>query len=253
MRSRKRVMPLLIVGLLVQGLGCRATKWMERDPLQGSDTQPAEQVKVNPRAELPPAKAAEVCLRTALELEKSGYHDEAAKEYEKAREFNPRLSQIARRLAVLYDKQGNDERAKSEYQRALAASPNDPELLNDVGYFAYERGLWSEAEEWLRKAIALDPNHQRAWVNLGMALGQQGRNQESLNAFSRVVTPAEAEKNLGIILAQRGDIQQAKMALQRSLMIEPDAKLPRAILAELDQPNEGGQTLEQLDSRMSAN
>ena len=68
-----------------------------------------------------------------------------------------------------------------------------------MGYFCYERGNWSEAETWLRKALTAAPKHARARVNLGMTLAQQGKSQEALAEFTAVLSPAEAQANLGMI------------------------------------------------------
>ena len=78
--------------------------------------------------ELPPARAAEACLASARELEKHGYEADAIVQYEKARQDNPRLTQVSRRLAVLYDRQGNAQRALAEYQLALKVQPRDADL-----------------------------------------------------------------------------------------------------------------------------
>ncbi|MCS6853091.1 MAG: tetratricopeptide repeat protein, partial [Gemmataceae bacterium] len=161
------------------------------------------------QAELPPHKAAEACLVTAQMLEKHGHEVEAIAEYELARSYNPKL-QVSRRLAVLYDRQCDYARAMHEYRQALKQSPKDVELLNDVGYCCYERGDWAEAEKYLRQAVQLNPSYKRAWVNLGLVLGQQERYDESYQAFAQVLTPAEARSNVGVILMQHGKFEEAK-------------------------------------------
>jgi len=218
----------------VLAAGCGTTRNRDQD-LTVAPLPPgrAETQRVK---ELPPDRAAKVCLTVAHELDKSGYPNEAIEQYERALKHDPQAIGAMHRLAVLYDRQGDVVRAQSAYRRALELSPKDPNLLSDMGYFCYERGNWTEAETWLRKALAANPKHARARINLGMALAQQGKPQEALAAFSQVIPPAEAQANLGMILAQRGELEAARQALRQSLKLEPASKVVQAALARLEKP-----------------
>ncbi|MFN4260369.1 MAG: tetratricopeptide repeat protein [Gemmataceae bacterium] len=184
--------------------------------------------------ELPPDKAADACLATARALERQGHPAEAIAQYERARQFNPKLIQVSRRLAVLYDQVGAFDLALGEYKKALQHAPRDAALLNDVGYCHYQRGDLAEAEQWLRKAIAQDPKHTQAWINLGLVLGQQRRYDESREAFGKVLSPAEAHSNLGVILAQHGELAEAKAACRQALALNPHLPQARIVLARLE-------------------
>ena len=58
--------------------------------------------------------------------------------------------------------------------------------------------------------------------------------EEAFKAFTKVVSPAEAKSNLGMILAQNGKNGAAKQAFRESLEMEPDAPATRAALAQLE-------------------
>lgn len=223
-----------LAGLFAVGsvLGCAATRVAA--PKLSAAPEPSPGPVARSQPDLPPDRAAQVCLAAAAELEKDGYEADAVRQYERARELDPLAAGVARRLAVILDRQGDHTRAAIEYKRALEEHPKDPGLLNDMGYFCYERGDWVQAETWLRKALAADSKHAKAWVNLGMALAQQGKARESLDAFGKVVSPGAAQANLGMILAQSGRHQEAKQALRQALALEPDAKLARTVLAALE-------------------
>jgi Tfp pilus assembly protein PilF len=224
----------LVLGLgLVAPLGCASLHAPVSNLLTAG--KPSEPVAKAP-IELPPERAGEVCLAAAQELEKTGYETDAIAQYEKARQQNPRLTQVSRRLAVLYDRQCDYTKAEAEYKRAVKLFPRDADLLNDVGYFYYERGDWAEAEKWLRQAVAINAGHQRAWTNLGLVLGQQERYEESYQAFVKVVNPAQAQGNVGIILAKQGKMDEAKQKLRQALTQEPDLKPARVVLAKLEAP-----------------
>ncbi len=183
---------------------------------------------------LSPQQTAKLALETAFQMEKSGHLRVAAEQYEKARQLDPKLTEVAHRLAVLYDRQGEFKQAAAEYKKAVEARPKDADLLNDLAYHYYQRGDWVLAEASLRKALAVNPKHERAWINLGMALAQQGKVEEAFKAFTKVVSPAEAKSNLGMILAQNGKNGAAKQAFRESLEMEPDAPATRAALAQLE-------------------
>lgn len=185
--------------------------------------------------ELPGKQSAALCLTMAESLEKDGKEADAVGYYERARQLDAGLNErAARRLAVLYDRLDDQARAMAEFQELLRKKPKDATLLNDVGYSLYNRGQWAEAEQYLRKAVAADRANKRAWVNLGMALGQQARYEEALDAFRKAVTPAEAEANLGFILATQGKRADAATAYRRALQLEPTLKVAQGALARLE-------------------
>lgn len=232
---------LLAGSLLISSGGCHTIRDVVSSPAES--LEPIRPLPDAPEsrapAELPPGAAAKVCLAAAAEMERHGYTKEAIVEYEKARALDPKAAAGApRRLAVLYDRLCEDNRARAEFLKAIEVAPKDADLLNDMGYFCYGRGEWAEAEGWFRKALALRPKHARAWVNLGLALAQQDRDSDSLDAFSRAVTPAEARSNLAVIQAQRGRIAESRSNLDVALTLEPQSAKIRAILASLDRADD---------------
>jgi Tfp pilus assembly protein PilF len=220
---------LAALGLLPQ-LGCISTP-------QRSDTAAlvgAQPDEGKAPTTLPPAESARASLQTAQALEKEGHLAEAALQYERARHFNPRQKNVARRLALIYDRLGLDKQAQAEYEKALAESPRDANLINNFGFFHYSRGKFTHAEEHFRKALALDGKHKAAWSNLGLTLAQQERYPESMEAFHKVVGPAEAFCNLAFVLTAQGKREEAKQAYQKALQLEPELPIAHRALAKLE-------------------
>jgi Tfp pilus assembly protein PilF len=234
MRGRRLISWIAAVSVIGTMIGCHTMPVSDRD--LGSAAKPLVERAAAQTPNISRKRAAELSLETAFQIEKSGYEKAAIEQYEKARQLDPKLTQVAHRIAVLYDRQGDFPRAASEYKKALEARPKDADLLNDMGYHCYQRGDWSGAETWLREALAINPKHQRAWINLGMALTRQGKTKDGFEAFAKVVSPAEAKSNLGMILAQRGQYEDAKQAFRESLALEGDSPLTRAALARLEKP-----------------
>ena len=187
-------------------------------------------------SELPPTAAAQACLETARELEKGGFEAEAIGHYEHARGLNPKAAEVSGRLAVLYGRNGDDRRALLEFDKSLKYRPNDPDILNDLGYFHVAHENWSAAEECLGKVVAAKPDHARAWANLAVVYAKTGRLDESRKAFAKVVSPAEAEYNLGVLLAGQGRTTEARECLRAAANLDPHLLQVGHLLKQLDSP-----------------
>jgi tetratricopeptide (TPR) repeat protein len=191
--------------------------------------------------ELPAAESAKLCFATAEKLEQGGKFAEAISLYEKARKEDSRIGvQATRRLAALHDRTGNFDKALEEYNRGLRDNPRDAELLNNLGYGYYCRGQWTAAEKQLRLAVSVDVKMTSAWNNLGMALAQQGRYDESLTAFEKAVSKAQARCNLAYIQATQMKNDEARQNYERALQLEPGLQIARIALQKLGQPRPAG-------------
>lgn len=253
--SQPRFAASLFAGLLV------AACWVAPSGVLRSDEAKPRiwQKLMTPRAELPrfltkpakptpemtPREAAQACLTTAKELFDSGYDREAIQLFERARQLDPKQTQVARYLAVLYDRQLDGHHAQAEYDKALKLTPKDPDLLNDVGYFHYQYGRWAEAEASFRAALRSKPTLERAKINLGMTLCQADRYGEAFDVFREVVGPAAAHSNIGLMLAGAGRRDEALRALHQALVIQPSLPQARAMLEYLEQHPDGPRQLVQ--------
>jgi len=194
----------------------------------------SEQGTAKGESELPLSDAARACLVTAQEMDQSGHDSEAIQLYERARQFNPKLSQCGRRLALLYERNGHFAEARKEYEQALKTHPKDAELLNDYGYYQLQRGDLTEAEKTIRQSLDLKPKFKRAWGNLGLALAYQGRYDDAYQAFEKAAGPAEAHSNVGVILVQHGQPDAARKHLQQAITLNGELEQPRRVLAWMD-------------------
>jgi Tfp pilus assembly protein PilF len=227
-------------GWWIVGLAAAATTGCRTTPLPKDRGEPipllvpaADGAPEPASKDLPPDESSRLCIATAEHLEKSGDEVNAILLLEKARACDPKCK-VGHHLAVLYDRQGDFQKAQEEYQIALKKTPRDADLLNDMGYGYYSRGRWAEAEKYLRQALAAKPGHTHATMNLAMCVGEQGRYDESLELFAKVVTPAQARCNLAFILTTQHKWPEAKRAYQEALSIDPDIPVARAALAKLD-------------------
>lgn len=160
--------------------------------------------------------------------------------YQRTRRFDPKTKGVAHRLAVLYDKQANVESAQHEFQLAFEEDPRDAELWNDFGYFHLQHQRFPEAEQAFRKALELKPELSRAKINLGLALGEQRRYDESYQTFRCVISESAARHNVGIMQLRHGEINAAEQSLQNALAIEPRLAQPQTVLTWLNNQRTSG-------------
>jgi Flp pilus assembly protein TadD len=229
MRKFKSHTTWIVMGLLAVSPGCmtapRTTAGLVKQLDVEANSEPAE---------LSSSVASNACVVTARELAKSGYETDAIAEYEHARELNPHVKDISRDLAVLYARQHNRQKAVVEFELALKEHPKDADLLNDLGYFHLEHDEWTQAETSLTKALELAPKHERARINLGLALAYQGRSAESLAAFTPAIGEAAAHSNLAMILSQQGKADEARQEFQKAAELDSTLQQPQLALAILE-------------------
>lgn len=147
----------------------------------------------------------------------------AMKIYRQLLDADPKNSEAAHRLAILYDRQGEFGQSAEWFQKTLKLKPGDPELFCDIGYSLYCQGRYREAEVNLRQAIAIAPDHSRAHNHLGLVLAQRGQCEEALAAFRRAYcSPSQACTNLAVILALNNHTEESRQHLRYAQDIDPD-------------------------------
>ncbi len=232
------VLKLSIVPLAFGLAGCHTTNSQSAIDSTIPSLVPAMPVKSVRQQDLSINESAKICFATAQTLEQGGKDAEAIALYDKARQLDKHFTAAStRRLAVLFDRNGEFDKALAEYRRGLSDNPKDAELLSDLGYGYYCRAEWAEAEKNLRKAVAANPKLANAWINLGMTLAQQARYDESLAAFGKVVSEAQARCNVAFIQVTQDKVAEAKNNYESALRLEPGLQLARIALQKMNQPN----------------
>jgi len=128
------------------------------------------------------------------------------------------------RLGVMAAREGDYEKCDSYLSKAFHLDESNPDLLADIGYSMYLRGLTADAETFYRRALEFDRDHEAAANNLGMLLAESGRRTESLAMFKRVNDEAKAYANQGYILAQTGELEDAKNYFNHALTLDATLK-----------------------------
>jgi tetratricopeptide (TPR) repeat protein len=85
--------------------------------------------------------------------------------------------------------------------------------------------IWHDSERLWRHALAVDERSSIAHNNLGLVLAERGSLEEAIDEFRRAVEIdplfVEGQTNLGNFLAQRGSTEEAISHLRKALAIDP--------------------------------
>ncbi len=140
-------------------------------------------------------------------------------------------------LAIEYERRGRLEEALRQGQEALRLRPDDASAHDQVGSTLARLGRTAEALERFRRAIELDPSLAWAQFDLGSLLLQSGRADEASAALSRAVQIdpwlAEGWGNLGLALRALGRPDEAIAATREALRIKPGLDESRMTLGSM--------------------
>ena len=90
---------------------------------------------------------------------------------------------------------------------------------------ANQRGETWKCIRWMEKVASIDPDDPNTFYLLGVSYEMDGRMEESLNAYARVIEikpdHAKALYRLGLLYLRKRDFEAALEPLQKALEIEP--------------------------------
>jgi hypothetical protein len=120
------------------------------------------------------------------------------------------------------------------YQSALKHHPDNTIVLNDLGLCYARRGMLLQAQSSLERAVRKDPASKLYRNNLALVLVEGGRQEEALKHLVAAHGEAIAHYNLGFMLREKGQLEQATHHLQIALRLNPQMMPARQMLAELE-------------------
>jgi len=99
------------------------------------------------------------------------------------------------------------------------------EILNAQGVERYEAEKLGDAIVLFRKAIALDPDNATYHLNLAVAYGEKGMDEDALGEYREVLRldpdNIAAYLNMGYILNEREDTEGARQAWEKVIDLDP--------------------------------
>ncbi len=182
---------------------------------------------------------------------KMGQYDEAAKSFTEMTKAEPENLNAWINLASALHLKGDAEGETTVLEEAVTKHTGDPakmaRLHNALGYRYYMKGSdptgadpesLAHASEQYNEALKLDPNMPEALDGLGLIALRSNNYDEALRRFKQatIAKPnfADAFNNLGVAYKQKGDKAQARVNYNKALKIDPNNKLAKENLDNLD-------------------
>jgi hypothetical protein len=144
---------------------------------------------------------------------------DAAEQFRRALRLDPKLSLPRINLAVALFNVPDVDAARTEAEAAAAASPDAPQPQYILGLIAKQQGRAEDALASFARVLKIDPRDVGANVQTGQLLSQQRKYEEATAAY-RIALEEEpyngtALYNLGTVLLRAGRREEGQAVLQR--------------------------------------
>jgi tetratricopeptide (TPR) repeat protein len=160
------------------------------------------------------AAGAQVHIRNAAELERSGQLQQAVAANLRAVQIDPTSVQAHVNLISLYGRLSETNAAEYHYFKAIELQPPHADAYYNYGVLAFSRKDYDAAREAFKQAVRINSEHAEAHNNLGFLLASEGRSVEAVVHLKRAldIRPGHqiASYHIGRILMNQG---QAKSAI----------------------------------------
>lgn len=133
--------------------------------------------------------------------------------------------------------EGRSAEALHRMLRAERAAPRLPRLHNQLGAVYLKRRMWAEAERAFRRALEIDADSAAAYAGLSAAARRRGRAREAVEHALQAVGLQSffphAHFQLGMALAQLGELPRAAQAMEICLAMRPQMLKAKRMLQRI--------------------
>lgn len=159
-----------------------------------------------------------------IELADRGWYDEAIKEFKKAIELDPNSGHAWDNLAMVYAEKKQYREALDAHLKSVALEPEAAAGHANLASFLAVHGLEFAAAEY-RQALELEADFPDAQLNLGLTLADLGQMEEATAAIRLAIeqepTDPLAKQELAGLLMEEGDHRAAIALLKDVTRHEP--------------------------------
>ena len=143
-------------------------------------------------------------LKKATNFEAEGQLEQAAVEYERALEINPKLANANVNLIIVYAKLGQVVKAEKRYRLAVEINPNLAEAHYHFGVLLTKQARYEEDASAFQRSLEINPFYAESHHNYGVLLEREGwfaEATEQCGAAERkqAELPARIERDLRIL------------------------------------------------------
>jgi Flp pilus assembly protein TadD len=189
---------------------------------------------------MPESINANVFYQAGRLAESKGKHAAAADQYAQALEVDAEHLPSIISLARLNDRNNKFSEAQQLYRKAIEVAPENAVAYNDLGLCLARSGRDEEALGALRHAVSLEPDSKLYRNNLATLLVDMKRASEAWNELLGAHSPAIAHYNVGYLLHENGDLEQAREQFQLAVQKDSSLLVAREMLAQLEAPAHAG-------------
>ncbi len=178
-----------------------------------------------------------------------GRFDEAEAALRRSVELKPDWDRAHANLGVVLRARGDFVGAEAEFTAALGLNPANDDALSNLASICRETGRHDKAESLYRSAIALHPDRAEFWSNLAAVHLDRNEWKEAERCLRVSVEKnptADTLSNLGFVLLQLGQLNEAEGVCRDALAIQadfPDALVNLALVLKAIGDLEGAEEL----------
>jgi tetratricopeptide (TPR) repeat protein len=147
----------------------------------------------------------------------------------------PDSGQVVALLGGLYLQTGEVERAIPLLSKAERLLPDEPRVLFSLGSAYLQQQEYQQASTYLERGLALEPDNANALFDLGNAYFLLDRYNDAIASYEKsVATEPEfwpSVNNIGLVLYEQGEAQQAIEHWRDSLDLAPQEPEPKLAIA----------------------
>lgn len=226
----RRAKNLVWVLMAVSLAGCSSFKNLTAHKLKESKTKTGEADTSFAKKVKHPDK---IHLAYGAWHEQKGDYLEARKSYQKVLDKKPKDLEANLALARIDEQFDRCEECDQRLQKVLKDHPKDPRVLVAIAQTHVHREEWDQALEMMRVAQKMAPFDPMYDYHLAVVEARAGDVSSALEHFTRSIGLAEAHYNVGMILNEKGDANDAEQHFKKALKLKPDLKQAETALAEM--------------------
>ena len=132
---------------------------------------------------------------------------------------------VAACAVLTWNQAGHWRNDASLFEHALAVTRNNAVAHNNLGVSLLDAGNLAAAEGHFAEAVRLKANYADGLGNLGLCRARQGRQAEAGDLFEqslKIRPTSPVEYNLGYLLAQQGQLEEAVAHYAAALRLRPE-------------------------------
>lgn len=156
----------------------------------------------------------------------------------------PRMQEMDKTLerGDEHRKEGEVYSAQFEYGRAMQLDEENVRANFGIGLCYLERGETAKAEDILQRIVKLDAafqsEHKHLFNEFGIKLRKSGMHDQAINYYTRAADFASQDDHLFYNMAraclEKGDYEQAREHLTKSLELNPELEPAQKLMENLD-------------------